>query len=234
MRDLSDTEIARLQALLDEVARLAPALDPLDASALDGFLCGVLLQPQAVPEERWWPFVADAEGRAAPAACAAPLAALAPLVRRRHAALGEAIAARRWFDPWIFELEGTASPTESVLPWVGGFALAAERFPALLRGDETALAEPMALLYQHLAPEHLEGLEDEPALAAALEALEPPEDLAEAAKDLVQAVLLLADIGRPLTLTPPPAPPGRTAPARAGPGPGPRSRIARPARARRG
>ncbi|MFO1297090.1 MAG: UPF0149 family protein [Rubrivivax sp.] len=110
MRDLSDTEVARLQALLDELAAAAPARSPLDVSALDGFLCGVALQPQPVPKARWWPFVLDAEGRAPTAATAAAppparqaLAAIETFANRRHEVLAEAIAARRWFDPWIFE-----------------------------------------------------------------------------------------------------------------------------------
>lgn len=238
MRDLSDAEVSRLQALLDELAAAVPQCSPLDASALDGYLCGVLLQPQALPESRWWPFVVDSEGRALPGAggarAATTLAALLPLVRRRHAVLAEAIAARQWFDPWVFELHAAAgvagdepsSPRESALPWVGGFALAADSFPALMRHDAQALAEPLALLYQHFEREDLEGLDEEPQLSAALAELEPPADLAEAAEDLVRAVLLLADISRP------PAP--RTAPARASPAPSPRSRSARPARARRG
>lgn len=244
MRDLSDTEIARLQSQLDALATAsagagAGAADaPLDVSALDGYLCGVLLQPQPVPEREWWPFGA--------AAARAP-DGLAPLVRRRHAALEEAIAGRRWFDPWIFELEaevaadaegaspdepGAGAVRESVLPWVAGFALAAERFPSLMRHDEQALAEPLALLYQHFDADDLEGLEDEPALADALADAEPPADLGEAAEDLVRAVLLLADVSRPARPATPP--PRRTGPARASPGPGPRSRSGPPARARRG
>lgn len=272
MRDLSDTEVARLQALLDEMAAAAPARSPLDVSALDGFLCGVALQPQPVPKARWWPFVLDAEGRAPTAATAAAppparqaLAAIETFVNRRHEVLAEAIAARRWFDPWIFEfadgVDGSAGGAgrssgssvdddgatpaavrDSVLPWVGGFALAAEQFPQLLQHDAAALAEPLALLYQHFDAADLEGLEDEPQLAAALDEIEPPADLTEAAEDLVRAVLLLADVSRPLTAstrapvpTPAAAPaPARTAPGRASPAPGPRSKTARPARARRG
>ncbi len=131
---------------------------------------------------------------------------------------------------------GAAAPSpvrESLLPWVAGFALAAERFPALMRHDEQALAEPLALLYQHFDVEDLEGLEDEPALADALAAVEPPGDMAEAAEDLVRAVLLLADVSRP-NVSPDVRPAPRTTPSRASPGPGPRSRNGRPGRARRG
>lgn len=239
MRDLSDTEIAHLQGLLDALAPPGAGVAdaPLDVSALDGYLCGVLLQPRPVPEREWWPF----GGTAAHAP-----AGLAPLVRRRHEALDEAIGGRRWFDPWIFELEAepkaaggpapgepaAAAVRDSVLPWVAGFALAVERFPSLLRHDEQALAEPLALLYQHFDADDLEGLEDEPALADALAETEPPADLGEAAEDLVRAVLLLADVSRPARPATPPA--RRTGPARASPGPGQRTRSGPPARARRG
>jgi uncharacterized protein len=250
MRDLSDTEVARLQELLDDLVVATPVLAPLDVSALDGYLCGVLLQPQPVSEPDWLPHVWDAEGRPLPPRAASLTPPLLALVRRRHAALDEAIAQRRWFDPWIFELAtsgrqaptGAATPadaidgdvvspcSESVLPWVAGFALAIDRFPALMRFDAQALAEPLALLYQHFDPDDLEGLEDEPALAAALAEADPPADLAEAAEDLVRAVLLLADVSRPR-----PQPSMlRTAPSHASPAPGPRSKSARPARARRG
>lgn len=46
----SDADLGRLQALLDA---LPAPLEPLDVSMLDGYLCGVLLQPEIVPLERW-------------------------------------------------------------------------------------------------------------------------------------------------------------------------------------
>src|SRR5512145_2039653 len=45
LRPLGDAERDELEALLEA---LPPPLDPLDLSALDGFLVGVLLQPQVV------------------------------------------------------------------------------------------------------------------------------------------------------------------------------------------
>ena len=96
----SNDEIDELQALLDRVP--AP-LEPLDVSMLDGFLCGVLVQPQRVPDSRWLPHVTDADGRALPPRFDATR--LQALVRRRHAELDDAIARRQWFDPWVFELE---------------------------------------------------------------------------------------------------------------------------------
>ena len=60
---LGEREIAELQALLDTVP--AP-LEPLDVSAVDGFLCGVLVQPDAIAPARWLPLVTDVDGRALP------------------------------------------------------------------------------------------------------------------------------------------------------------------------
>ena len=60
---LDDASLARLQTLL---GALPAPLQPLDVSALDGYLCGVLLQPKVLPWARWLPFVADLDGREAP------------------------------------------------------------------------------------------------------------------------------------------------------------------------
>lgn len=184
-----------MQRLLDAIP--AP-LEPLDVSMLDGFLCGVLLQPRRVPEAQWLPHVTDADGRVLPAATeAGPLHAL---VRRRHAELDAAIGARQWFDPWVFELDDAqATPSEAVYGWVAGFATAMEFFPALMGLDAQRLREPLALLYRHLDPDDLEDADD---LIEEIESLEPPAELADAVEELVRATLLLADVSRPK----PPAP----------------------------
>ncbi len=203
---LDDSDLARLQELLDAVP--AP-LQPLDLAALDGYLCGVLLQPVAVPAERWLKWVTDVDGRDAPPSPA--LDELQGLARRRHAEINQAIAQRAWFDPWIFDFdeedeedageEGDEdddtdrSPTQrAVLPWVAGFAAAMDAFPTLMALDEPALVEPLALLYLHF---DAEDLEDADALLAVIETIEPPADLAEAVQDIVRALMLIADVTRP-------------------------------------
>ena len=186
---LDDDEIERLQSLLDA---LPAPLQALDVSALDGYLCGVLLQPKSVPASRWLPHVADLDGRAAPPGV--DLAELHGLVRRRHTELDAHIGARDWFDPWIYQLDGDAPPAECVLPWSAGFAAAMELFPALMTQDHPDLIEPLALLFMHFDPE---DLEDADALAAVIETLEPPADLGEAVQDLVRALMLIADVTRP-------------------------------------
>ncbi|MFN9102596.1 MAG: UPF0149 family protein, partial [Betaproteobacteria bacterium] len=58
---LSDAELTELEQLLDS---LPAPLEPLDISALDGYLCGVLLQPRLVPAAQWLRWVGDVEGQA--------------------------------------------------------------------------------------------------------------------------------------------------------------------------
>jgi uncharacterized protein len=187
----SDGDIDALQALLDAVP--AP-LEPLDVSSLDGFLCAVLVQPERVPDDRWLACITDDEARALPRGYdPAPLHALA---RRRYAELNAAIAKRQWFDPWVFELEGSDGATgEAVLPWVAGVATGFELFPGLMRLPAEETAGPLALLYRHLDPEDLEDADE---LLAEIESLEPVVDLEEAVEGLVRAILLFADLTRPL------------------------------------
>jgi uncharacterized protein len=221
-RPLAEHDIDHLQTLLDGVP---VPLEPLDVAMLDGYLCGVLLQPQPLPAARWLPHVTDADGRALPAGFdARPLLAL---VQRRHAELAGAIARRQWFDPWVFELEAdpaqvgaaetddealidaAAAASEAVYPWVAGFTLAMELFPGLVSLDSPMLLEPLALLYRHLAPEDLEDADE---LLAVIDSLEPPADLEQAVEELVRATLLLADVSRP-----------QASPSRPSPRPGQRS-----------
>lgn len=191
---LDEDAIDELQQLLDRVP--AP-LEALDASMLDGFLCGVLVQPATIVESRWLPFVTDVDGRALPPGFDA--SRLHALVRRRHAELADAVTRRQWFDPWVFELDhepdGVADDAPAaVYPWVAGFATALELFPALMRADARQLTGPLALLYRHLDADDLEDADD---LLEEIESLEPPASLAEAVEELVRATLLLADIARP-------------------------------------
>lgn len=169
---------------------------------LDGFLCGLLLQPQPLPLARWWALVCDTEGRALPAGH--DMAPLQAMVLRRHAELERAIARRQWFDPWVFELDDDGAPSEMVMPWVAGFSTALNELPPLPALDGAAAQEPLAILYRHLDPDDLEDADE---LLALIEELEPPADGAEAVEDLVRATLLLADLTRPMP----------TAAARSGP-----------------
>jgi uncharacterized protein len=199
---LDDIEIGHLQDLLDQVP--AP-LQPLDVCALDGYLCGVLLQPEVIDTTRWLPAVCDVDGRALPAGFDAE--ELHALVLRRFAHLDQALRTRQWFDPWVFELDAKTPPSETVLPWIAGFAAAMDRFPRLMRIDDASLLEPLALLYMHF---DAEDLEDAEALQALIDTLEPPADLGEAVQDIVRSLMLIADVTRAVG----PAQPARTRAAR--------------------
>jgi uncharacterized protein len=191
-------------------------LEAMDASMADGYLCGVLLQARPVAAARWLPAVTDVEGRPLPRGFdARPLhAALA----RRHAELDAAITARRWFDPWIFAVDEAGEDVAAVAPWVAGFAAAMAEFPALFERDDPELTHAFALIFRHVDAAELE---DADALLAEIEELEPPADLPAAVEELVRAVLLLADVARPLAAARPATPPRRPAPRRPGPrGPG--------------
>lgn len=196
-----ERDLHQLQSLLD---RVPEPLLPLDISAVDGFLCGLLLQPNSIDPAKWLPCITDVEGRSLPASFDA--GAVRALVLRRHGQLQRAIASRHWFDPWVFEMDEQASPSECLLPWVAGFAAAMERFPELMRLSDARILEPLALIYMNFDPQ---DLEDADALQQMIETLEPSADLAEAVQDMVRSVMLLADVTHPLATDR--APPRRAA-----------------------
>lgn len=186
---LTQTDIDRIQALLDALPR---PLEPLDVCMLDGYLCAVLVQPRRVATAAWWPGVLDLEGRKPPPTV--PLDELQALVLRRHAELDAAIERRDWFDPWVYELGEDTPPGDTVMPWVAGFATACALFPELMDMEDPALLEPLAMLYMHLDPDDLEDADE---LIAEIETLEPPAEVAEAVESLVRSTLLIADVTRP-------------------------------------
>jgi uncharacterized protein len=187
---LSDAELTELEQLLDG---LPEPLAPLDISALDGFLCGVLLQPQPVAAAQWLRWVGDGDGRPLPPGPQAQR--LSALAARRHAELDLAISQRQWFDPWVFEIDDDdLAPSDLTLPWVAGFAAAMDHFGGLMAMDHPGLLEPLAVLYAAFDPDDLEDADE---LLAVIDTLEPPSRLDEAVEDLVRSVLLLADISRP-------------------------------------
>ena len=79
-KPLDEQEMAELDALLGS---LPAQHDALDIVMLDGYLCGVLLQPRPVPEAEWLAHVTDLDAKPPPPKFDIPR--LAALVRRRHA-----------------------------------------------------------------------------------------------------------------------------------------------------
>jgi uncharacterized protein len=150
--DLSQDEIGELDALL---AAIPEPLEPLDAVMLDGFLCGVLVQPQLVDVDDWLPYVFDAGGHRWGEAEPGPEQRRArALVLRRHAAINRSLAERGDFDPLLLEpSEGdvdeqeraAADPVGAMLsPWVAGFEQALQLLPALVELDDSQVRAALA------------------------------------------------------------------------------------------
>ncbi|MFO1413720.1 MAG: UPF0149 family protein [Burkholderiales bacterium] len=153
-RPLSEREVEELDELL---AGLPKPYDPLDVVALDGFLMGVLLQPEPVPEAEWLPFVWHGDGAVVPDNEVS--ARIEAFVRRRHAELAACLAAGEEFDPILFDVaDDDGEPLTgrdaiaALEPWVTGFMVALQAFPALddRAEDDEDLAEALTLIFRHL------------------------------------------------------------------------------------
>ncbi len=202
-RDLSDAEFRELDELL---AALPEPLMPMDVVMLDGYLCGVIVQPTLVAAEQWLPPVFDIESRVVPAD-AAGRERLVALVSRRHAALNRALLEDGWFDPLILEdddetddddvasdepdpLAGMNPVSRPLMPWVVGFQTACVAFPALLESEDEAVMTALARLFRHLPAES----EDEREVVATLDREMPLASLDEAIEELVASAADLADL----------------------------------------
>jgi len=204
--DLSDAEFAELDDLL--AATPAP-LDPCDAVMLDGFLCGVLVQPVLIESAAWLPHVFDFEGQPLPDdADPQWLARTQALILRRHAALNRAIVDDGWFNPLILEFDDEhpmAPPAEpeaesepmnpvsqALMPWVAGFHHATMCFPDLTELDDDAVVNALARLYRHLPAETAEERE----VVEMLERESPLATLDDAIEELVVTIADLEDLTR--------------------------------------
>jgi uncharacterized protein len=200
--DLTDAEFRLLDALL---AAAPKPLAPMDAVMLDGYLCGVLVQPRPIDAAAWLPKVFDLDGRPLPDATAQHWRArVEPLVMRRYAALNRAIVDSGWFDPLILEFDDShpiavseyeplaALPpvSQALSPWVAGFHAALMGFRGLVELDDPALGEALARLLRHMPPELTDAL---PA-AARIDGANPLAGLDAAIDELVAAVVEIADL----------------------------------------
>ena len=102
-QDLTDAEFAELDDLL---LKTPEPLEPLDAVMLDGYLCGVIVQPVLLESATWLPHIFDFDGRPLPDDVdAAWREHTTALILRRHAALNRAIVEDGWFDPLVLEFD---------------------------------------------------------------------------------------------------------------------------------
>jgi uncharacterized protein len=204
---LTDDEITELNELLlaaDE------DLDPFDVVMLDGFLTGILLQPDTVLPGDWLPLVFDAQGRLPSAARGtAAVQRTQDLIMRRHNEIAVHIMAREPFDPIVYEME---DPDGNVLdgkaaiaalePWTVGFMNALTSFPAVLdrfEKDEEGAGSLLGIL-RHLPAEPEDANSPDDTFERERKALNrdaPLADLDDAIDDLVACVLEVAEFTRP-------------------------------------
>jgi uncharacterized protein len=204
--DLTNDELDRLDELL---AQTPEPLEPLDVVMLDGYLCGVIVQPRLIGVDEWLPGVFDVEGRVLPGdADAGWLAETRALLERRHAALNRALAEEGGFDPLLHEhlelpeegdpalrdaLREMPEHSRVLMPWIGGFQHAAITFPDLMDLPDDAVQTELMGLYRHLPPE----TDEERALLATMERDAPLADVDEAIEDMVVHVANLWDLTEP-------------------------------------
>ncbi|MBB5205659.1 uncharacterized protein HNQ51_002986 [Inhella inkyongensis] len=195
-KDLTPQEFDELDTLLQN----APGeLEAMDVAMLDGFLCGVLVQPDLLKTADWLAYVFDAEARELPADTdPAWLARTTELIERRHAALRKALAEDQWFDPIVLQLDGTEEPdpdpafatlpdySKPLVPFASGFVTALNTFPnGLLSMTDEAIELAMDRVARHLPCSD----DDERAAMAELDAEHPLKTLDQAVEDMVLAVV---------------------------------------------
>jgi len=200
--DLTDAEFAEL----DEMLATTPApLQALDASMLDGYLCGVLVQPRLIPLDEWLPNIFDYDGGLLPEDVdQAWLSRIRELVERRHAALNRQLVEDGWFDPVVLDLDESEAPdpeedaevaamspiSRTLLPWVAGFQHAQLCFPDLSDLPDDAVMAALARLYRHLPAE----TDEEKEIIATLDREHPLKDVDDAIEELVVTVADLCDL----------------------------------------
>ena len=208
-RDLSDAEFAELDDLL---AATPEPLEPLDAVMLDGYLCGVLVQPVLLEPATWLAHVFDFDGSPLPdTADAAWQQRTTALILRRHAYLNHAMLEDGWFDPLVLEFDedhpapplaegevdamaGLSPVSQSLMPWVAGFQHATLCFPDLMEMPDDAVMAALARLFRHLPAE----TDEEREVVATLDREHPLATLDAAMEELVVTVADLCDLTRDL------------------------------------
>ncbi len=201
-QDLTDAEFAELDDLL---AATPEPFEPVDAVMLDGFLCGVLVQPVLIEPEAWLPHVFDFDGQPLPDD-ADPVwrDRVTTLIMRRHAALNRTLSEDGWFDPLILEPDDFNPPrtddpaaslnpvSQALMPWVAGFQHAMECFPDLIELPDPAIDIALARLYRHLPVQN----DEEREVVATLDREHPLATLDDGIEDLIVVVADLDDLTR--------------------------------------
>jgi uncharacterized protein len=203
-RPLDDADIVELDELL---AAIPEEREALDVAMLDGYLVGVLLQPEPVDPAEWLPLIFDAEG--ADVAGHQPPSRIVDLVMRRHDELAACLAAREPFDPIVFDFDDengkpvSAKDAIAALgPWAAGFMNALSEFPLLLErhDDDPEVSAALFGVLRHLPLDPDDPEVSNEAFVRDRQQVDrdvPLANLDEAIDELVGCVLEVSEIVRP-------------------------------------
>ncbi|HET6789264.1 MAG TPA: UPF0149 family protein [Aquabacterium sp.] len=196
--ELTDAEIHEI----DELLALVPApYETLDAVILDGYLCGVLVQPVILTPEDWLPPIFGTEGIPKPGEngwTEKQHNRLMTLIQRRSDELLRGILENGWFDPLVplvededgKPLEGKDA-FEGLGYWVAGFEWALANFPQLEEASLSGVPDLLDSLWRHLPDQD----EVQQQMTKALDEEHPLKNLDAAIEALVFDVVDLAQIG---------------------------------------
>ncbi|WP_374593572.1 UPF0149 family protein [Aquabacterium sp.] len=197
--DLSEAEIHELDDLL---AAVPAPFEAMDAVMLDGYLCGILVQPVHIESAQWWGPIFGESGETlgadTPDWHPAKHERLVSLVTRRKEALHRAIVEDGWFDPIVPVIEDDdGNPVtgkeafEGLGYWVAGFEWALANFTALEEMGREGVPDLLDSLWRHLPAQD----ETQQAMTKALDDEHPLRNMDEAIEALVFDVIDLAHIG---------------------------------------
>jgi uncharacterized protein len=187
-RDLTEEELGELDDLLFQTPK---PLYPLEVISLDGYLCGVIVQPVLVEPAAWLPYVFDLHGLPLPEQADPEwLRQITALIMRRYVALNRAICEDGWFDPIVGDFDeedpdNSESISEPTVKEIDEQTAAEQAISARGEADTTSHAaegDPA----QHLSPVSLHLLPWVEGFALAIK-LFP--DLAEMHDDAVMSSL---------------------------------------------
>ncbi|TBO31231.1 YecA family protein [Aquabacterium lacunae] len=194
---LTDAEIHEI----DELLALVPEpYETLDAVILDGYLCGVLVQPVQLPPEQWLPPIFGTEGipEVGPKWSQKQHDRLVQLIQRRYDELLHGILEDGWFDPLVPLVEDEDGQVltgkdafEGIGYWVAGFEWALANFPQLEEAALSGVPDLLDSLWRHLPDQD----DTQKAMTKALDEEHPLKNMDEAIEALVFDVVDLAGIG---------------------------------------
>lgn len=196
--ELTDAEIHEI----DELLALVPApYETVDAVILDGYLCGILVQPVMLTPEEWLAPIFGTEGVPEPGIpgwTEQQHNRLLTLIQRRYDELLRGILENGWFDPLVPQLEDDdgkplqgKDAMEGLGYWVAGFEWALANFTHLEEAGLSGVPDLLDSLWRHL-PEQDDTQKE---MTKALDQEHPLKNLDEGIEALVFDVVDLVNIG---------------------------------------